>query len=182
MNYKVIRILSNLLWRYKDIDEKKTGSQIQKGTKWNYGLSKRELDSFELDLGFKLSSEIRSYYGNMNGLNNSAVKFLTKNDSRKYESIYFSYPKDIERIKELIKRAKDDNVSDEYVELIPILANKYIVNKEGGSEILSLHPGDNILYSNSLNNFLASELFGKDNKIKNYDPASFSPWLNSEII
>lgn len=166
--YEKIKNESEKYWETKVLKPNVYGFQIQTGSKWNEGLTNNEITAFESDVGFTFSQQIKDFYTAMNGLNMDGINIYAGSvpeSNYKYYPAFFSYPKDIEIIKENIKHLEETNGLSyedlpDHQKLLPLQANKYILNNTTGV-ILSMHPNDNIVFSNSIIEYLQESLFNK---------------------
>ncbi|MCU4165387.1 SMI1/KNR4 family protein [Carboxylicivirga caseinilyticus] len=86
-----------------ELDKEAYGLDFQKGTKWNIGLSDREIGEFQKELGFEFPYELKQFYKTVNGTNVPGVNTFGESGMQyNYEPIYYSYPVHVTIIKELI--------------------------------------------------------------------------------
>ncbi len=87
-----------------ELEKDIAGLQHQKGTKWKEGLSTQELIDFQNQLGFQFPEELVEFYKTMNGTDLKGVNvYAERGLSYHYAPVYFSYPEDLPKIKELIQ-------------------------------------------------------------------------------
>jgi hypothetical protein len=175
--FRNIKQLSEKLWAEKELNNNVYGFQIQKGTRWNKGLDNNDIFEFERALGISFPEIYKDYLRVMNGTDKDTINIYGNSGySYAYGEGFYSYPKDIEVMKERIKWILDsfrisenEMKSKEIPNIIPIVSHRFLlVDKTNINPILSMYGSDVILYSNSLSNFLELEIFNKKSVIS-YD-------------
>ena len=150
--FKKIKEQSEKQWENMTM-ESCYGFQIQEGSKWNKGLLEVELASFEEEMGFTFPETLRSYYRIMNGLNKPGVNVYGYSDIPfTYQSKFYSYPDDLDLIKEYINWIFEANKTDDKKleairasRIFPIYSHRFMLLDVPGNPILSMH-GDDIIY------------------------------------
>jgi hypothetical protein len=99
-----IKELTENYWDNIELNKKIYGFQIQKGTKWKKGLSENQINEFENTMGFKFPEILRDYYTIMNGVDKRQINiFGSSGCEHLYSQNIYSFPDDIQAIKNLIK-------------------------------------------------------------------------------
>ena len=102
--FETIKSLSNSYWKDTDINKRIYGFQIQKGSKWRDGLTDHEITNFENELGYKFPKSLRNFYKTMNGLDKLGINIFGNSGLEfSYRPIYYSYPDDLQLIKDIIE-------------------------------------------------------------------------------
>lgn len=152
------------------------GFQIQSGTLWNPGLSEEELTQYEMDVGFRFPSELRSFLQVMNGTNRPALDVRgSSGEENRFAPAFYSYPRDLARVKNLIEfgwmnpnqlrqtLSEEGFLLGEEAKLFPIYAHRYAVCSPDAQScpVLSIwDSSDAIVYGQSLPEYLRREVFG----------------------
>ena len=125
-SFEKIKTLSEEKWKNLELEEC-WGFQIQKNSKWKDGLSENELNEFENQLGFKFPDSLKNFYRTMNGLNKPGINISgnLKNEIPTFRSTFYSFPNDLELIKEKIDWILDSNNITEQ-DLIDLFGKKTI--------------------------------------------------------
>jgi hypothetical protein len=157
-------------WISININPKVYGFQIQKNTKWNPGLSNSDIEKFEKDLGFNFPEIYKLFLKTMNGTDKPA---------------YYSYPRDLETIQEMIEwicesfeiKVKDMD-GDKIPFIIPITQHRFLISdKTKRNPVLSMYGQDVIIYASSLKTFLINDIFYKHKQEDNLADISVDFWL-----
>lgn len=178
---------SEKLWTSVEIDPKIHGFQIQKDTKWNSGLTAKEIELFEKDLGFSFPENYRNFLNHMNGTDKAAINVYGESgEPYRYSPGYYSYPKDIGAMKNLIKktcRAFDisfddmDGIKIPYI--LPLTGHRFItISQKSENPVLSIHGNDAIVYAPSLEDFLENEVFKKPTDQEKLKGVQVNFWIS----
>lgn len=165
--FEKIKMISEQYWATTHPNNELYGFQIQENTKWKTGLNDTELLAFEKDMGFSFPPSLRNFYKVMNGLNKPGINIYGNSGVKpSFRPIFYSYPEDIDMIKESIKGIYNDNSisEDELVGLgisriFPIYQHRFMLIDVPGNPILSMHGDDIIYWADDLSKLLANELF-----------------------
>jgi hypothetical protein len=178
--------LSEKLWEEIEIQKGIYGFQVQKGTKWLTGLSDSEILDFEEELGFIFPEIYKIFIKNMNGTDKPAINIYGNFESVTYSPNYYSFPRDLEIIKNNIQwiyeefEIDEETVSREKIpHIIPIVGHRFLIadNCEE-NPILSMYGADSIPYSPNLESFLTKEILGKNVQSNFNSEVHVKFWLN----
>lgn len=183
--FKTVKRLSEKYWSTTDINKELYGFQIQKNTKWKEGLTDNQIDDFEEYLKIKFPKGLRNFYRTMNGLDRPGVMF-TENDGTEhiFSPVYYSYPNDLEVIKEKIEwtlesnnLTNDKHDTDNIPKIFPVTGHRFMV-LDDNNQILSIYGDDIIYWAENISKLIANDIF--DN-IYNVDDFESNP-TNARII
>jgi len=105
-----IKHLSEKYWSECDINPDIFGFQIQNGTKWKKGLFENELTDFQDELNIEFLEELKNFYRTMNGLDKKGINVFGSNGTEpNFNSIYYSYPDNLEQIRKNINWIYETN-------------------------------------------------------------------------
>ena len=188
--FKKLKIESEKFWEVTDINRKIFGFQIQNGTKWNKGLSENELIEFQKDLKLEFPEELKNFYRVMNGLDKKGINVNGNNgEGISFKPIYYTYPIDLELIKENINWIYESNEvnidlieQNEIPKIFPIIGHRFLIVDEN-KQILSMYGNDIIYWSENISKLIATDIFNNIKNItdfesneKNMKPIKF--WLD----
>ena len=163
--YQKLKEETEAYWENPNMYSDVSGYQFQPGTKWKPGLSKEQIQELEEEINFNLSNEIKEYLSVMNGVDREGVNLFAGNRGLNYAAIIYSFPRDIKGITDDIEKVIADsslnreNLTDQMM-VFPLMHNKYILNDESGT-VISMHPGDNVQYSDSIEQYLREVCLGQ---------------------
>ncbi|MDR0434573.1 MAG: hypothetical protein LBH21_05850 [Gracilibacteraceae bacterium] len=166
------------------MNKKIYGFQIQKETKWKNGLSENQLAEFQGIMGYEFPEILRDYYTVMNGVDMDQINVYGNSGLPcAYSKILYSFPDEVNIIKDLIQWIYAENAINEYEmkdrnisRIFPIYRHKFMLIDHDQHPVLSMYGNDIILYANSIIDLFNRE-FGK-NKIKlNYN-VNIKYWLD----
>lgn len=161
-------------WRIKSIDPAGYGFQFQPGTRWNPGLSDSAIAEYQNALGVRFPPDFKAFLRKMNGTDLPTLNvYGSSGHPLRWSVGVYSYPGDIERIREYINdvRRNRDSITMDLAEqgfdlhaeagLVPIIGHRYIVclPDSESSVVLSIvvNATDAIVYGNSLREYLERE-------------------------
>jgi hypothetical protein len=158
-------------WRNKELNPMIYGYQFQKGTCWNPGLSEKEIDRYEKDIGIAFPNELRILLGFINGTDRPTVNIYGNDGSPHQTSVgVYTYPRDLELVKSRIEVLNENwkNIRTLLSEvalthaggdLFPFFIHRFVVCGAGypGCPVISVHGRDAILYCESLRDYLEKE-------------------------
>lgn len=129
------------------------GYQIQPASIWRQGLTEEQIDSFEQALGLTFPAPLRLFYRTMNGLNKPGINIQgDSGEDFTYRSVLYSYPDDLDLIKNNIDWIYEANRMDVdklkvmgASRIFPIYSHRFMLIDEPGCPILSMY-GDDIIY------------------------------------
>ncbi|PHS14491.1 MAG: hypothetical protein COA78_05700 [Blastopirellula sp.] len=149
------------------------GFQFQPGTKWNSGLSVRDIDQYEELLGTTLPNDFRLMLQHINGTDRPNLNvYGSCGEPHRTTYRLYTYPRDLEIVREQIKVVQEDReeiaeVLLEYEEfnlpteatLFPIYGHRYLVcaPDRTKSRVLSVVGADVITYGLCLQDYLLRE-------------------------
>jgi hypothetical protein len=182
-----MKVDSERLWQNATLRSDIYGFQTQSGTKWLPGLKEVEIDAFEKDLGFRFPRIYRDFLARMNGTDKQTINiFGESGNAYTYSVGYYSYPRDLVRVKELIAWVYDAfRVAEEDVRvqaiphILPVVSHRFlIVDNCPSNPILSMHGDDVIVYARDLPTFLVNDIL-RDHAIDEDIPATLEVpfWL-----
>lgn len=155
-------------WSNIELNHKIYGFQIQPGTIWNPGLSETEILSFERAMGFKFPPIYKLFLKHMNGTDKDTINvYADSGEKFQYSAGYYSYPKDLTQMKELIQWIYESkNINSKEVEteqishILPIVSHRFlVVDRCGSNPVLSMYGDDIIAYARNLMVFLYYDIF-----------------------
>jgi len=164
--FETIKRLSEEYWSTIDINKGVYGFQIQRDTKWNNGLTDNQINDFEANLKIKFSRGLKNFYRTMNGLNKPGIN-VYGNDGTKhtFSPVYYSYPNDIEVIKEKTKwvlysnNLTNDNLNTYNIpKIFPVTGHRFII-LDDNNQILSMYGDDIIYWADNISKLIATDIF-----------------------
>ncbi|MHC6202141.1 hypothetical protein ACYULU_02990 [Breznakiellaceae bacterium SP9] len=161
------------------------GFQIQPQTKWKNGLSRNEIREFENTMGLKFPEILFDYYTVMNGINKDQKNLYGGKYEPKYSTGLYSFPDDINEIKNLIQWIYEENeINEKDMErknisrIFPIYAHRFILIDHPQNPILSMYGNDVILFANNILHLFYIDLLKNDNNIKLNEKIKINYWLD----
>ncbi len=155
--------------------------KVQPGTKWNNGLTEKEICVFENKLGFSLPLEYRVFLNTMNGFDTAQICINSeRKDKNIYEQAYYKYPRDLKTQTKLqleIDRYQKNAYkvlsesgfdTDNIVGFIPTYAHRALVvfNDKSLSPVISVWGDDIVLLADDLIKYWILELDMEDYYIR----------------
>ena len=158
---------SNVYWANTEINKDTYGFQIQKGSKWRDGLTDDEIANFENAIGFKFPTPLRNFYKTMNGLDKQGVNiFGNSGHEFSYRPIYYSYPDDLQIIKNNIEWIYEaTNMDTEKLiqlgvsRIFPVCGHRFVLVDDPKHRVLSMYGDDIIPWSDSISKLIATDIF-----------------------
>lgn len=166
--FEWLREASHAHWETVSIDRTICGFQIQPGTKWLPGISDGEIDAFETALAFRFPEALRVFLRYMNGTDRETVNVYADGGEPYRNGVgYYSFPRDLEAVKEKIRWICDSFEIDEgYVHendiphILPLVAHRFLVADRCKTHpVLSMYGTDVIPYARDLRTFLVNDVF-----------------------
>jgi hypothetical protein len=168
-----LKLLTEEEWSEQAINPLIYGFQFQRGTRWNPGLSEREIAEYENALGVRFPTDFRAFLGAMNGTDLPTLNVYGYCGEPQRQSVgVYSYPRDLEIVRQRIDDVRgwraeltitlaDEgfNFADDE-SLVPIYGHRYVVctSHFNRSVVLSIADGsDAIVYGKSLKEYLQCE-------------------------
>jgi hypothetical protein len=187
--FKFFKEFSEEAWKTAELNPDVYGFQIQKNSKWNKGLSEDELEKFQQELNIKFPESLKNFYRVMNGLNLSGINIHgSSNEEPSYQSTFYSYPNDLDLIKDYIKWIFEANkINEEFLKknevskIFPVHSHRFILTENVINQILSMYGNDIIYYADNISQLLMKDLFGeiyyRTKKINSYQNTEVKFWL-----
>lgn len=184
--FEKLKELSENKWESIELTEC-WGFQIQKKSKWNNGLTEEQLNDFENQIGFKFSQSLRNFYRTMNGLNKPGINISgdLNNEKPTFRSVFYSYPKDLDLIKEQINWILESNqlseqelINGEAPFIFPFFGHRFLI-LDSNEQVLSMYGDDIIPWADNLSKAIYKDVFDLNNdqiKLDSFKPVKF--WLN----
>jgi hypothetical protein len=157
-------------WENIEINKVIYGFQLQKGTKWLPGLTDAQITEYEKLLGFGFPEIYKMFLKCMNGMDKETINVYGESgESYKYGVGYYSYPRDINTVKENIdwickefKTTQQELDKKEIPHIVPIVSHRFLVmDRCETNPVLSMYGNDVVPYADSLNNFLFYSIFSE---------------------
>jgi hypothetical protein len=166
--FETIKSVSNIYWADTDINKGIYGFQIQKGSMWRDGLTDNEIINFENELGYKFPTPLRNFYKTMNGLDKKGINIFGNSGHKfAYRPIYYSYPDDLQIIKDNIEwiyeatNMNADKLLQEGVSRIfPICGHRFVLVDDPKHRVLSMYGKDIIAWADSISKLIATDILG----------------------
>ena len=184
-SFEKIKTLSEEKWKNLELEEC-WGFQIQKNSKWKDGLSENELNEFENQLGFKFPESLKNFYRTMNGLNKPGINISgnLKNEIPTFRSTFYSFPNDLELIKEKIDWILDSNniteqdlIDGKAPFIFPFFGHRFLII-DSNEQVLSMYGNDIIPWADNLSKGIAKDIFDLydgEVDLTNFEPVEY--WL-----
>jgi SMI1 / KNR4 family (SUKH-1) len=185
--FQKLKKKSEEYWSKIELNPRIYGFQVQKGTKWKEGLTKKEIENFEQILGFRFPQIYKDYLTVMNGTEKDTINIYgNSGEEFNYGKGYYSYPEDIEEIKDNInwilesfKVTTEDIVKKHIPNIIPIVSHRFLIaDKCVANPILSMYGDDVILYDNALPSFIENDVFNNGRQGSSLTEIAIPFWLD----
>jgi hypothetical protein len=164
--FEKLKQVTNKSWRRIEIVDNCYGLQMQSRTKWRNGLSETTLAEFEKAMGYTFPTPLKNYYLTMNGLDTPGIDVQgSHGDPPRYGAIYYSYPDDLDKIKETIEWVLDANhvaledLPAKASRIFPVKGHRFLLIDDPKLRVLSMHGDDIIYWSNGVSGLLIREEF-----------------------
>jgi hypothetical protein len=160
-------------WDIQSIDSTIHGFQFQRGTRWNPGLSDKEIAEHEAMIGARFPQDFKTFLQMMNGTDLPTINVYGNSGLPTQQSVgVYSYPRDIEIIRRRmddVRRNRDEIRTCLFHQgfdlpreagLVPVFSHRYIVcTSNEASVVLSIvvDSVDAIVYELSLKEYLERE-------------------------
>ncbi len=167
--FEGLKTVSELYWEETTPNNSIYGYQIMQHSKWRPGLHDEEILNFEKALGLPFPNALRNFYKTMNGLTKPGIN-IYGNDGTPfaYYPLFYSYPEDLELIKERIEWIYSANtITKEQLEvsgisrIFPIYSHRFLLLDVPGNPVLSMYGNDILFWADNLSKLLAIEIFNK---------------------
>jgi hypothetical protein len=164
--FETVKRLSEKYWAKTDLNKGLYGFQIQKNTKWKEGLTDNQISEFEKTLKIKFPTGLRNFYKTMNGLDKPAINVYGNDGTEHtFSPVYYSYPNDIEAIKEKIEWILESNNMtidkldmDNIPNIFPVTGHRFII-LDDNNQILSMYGDDIIYWAENISKLIANDIF-----------------------
>jgi len=173
-NFEKLKFESEKLWSNKKLEDNIYGFQIQTGSKWKKGLKDEELKIFQEKLEVEFPDSLKNFYRTMNGLDRPGINVLAEKGEEKHGTVFYSYPDDINEMKEYINWVMEENNSVKYNKgeippIIPYYGHRFLIIDKH-EQVLSMHGNDIILWAENLIQGIAQDIFEINfNKMKDIE-------------
>ena len=165
--FKQIKRFCEKHWEGIKIKEMLIGFQIQPHTKWRKGLSEEELSNFEKDAGISFPFVLKNFYRTMNGLDKPAVNVYSDVSHKHiYHPYYYSYPEDIQFIKDqieavFIKNGLTDNdlLICDISRIFPVGPDTYLLVDVIPCPVIYTDGDEVVFRADSLSKFIVTDIF-----------------------
>jgi hypothetical protein len=190
--FEAIKKIANDYWSDKEISKDVYGFQIQKGTKWKNGLSDLEIAKFEDEIGFKFPTALRNFYKTMNGIDKKGINvYGNSGENFAYQPIYYSYPEDLDIIKEYITWIYEENkvnydqlLQENISRIFPVCGHRFVLVDGTENYVLSMYGDDVIFWADNISKLVATDIFKNiDNMIdykSNPNDVAVKFWIKDE--
>lgn len=132
--FRWLKKMSEKVWENTEMKLGVFGFQTQKETKWLEGLSEEEIAEYESELGFSFPEIYKFYLRNMNGTDKPAINNYEDSKEVAYASNYYSFPRDLEIVKDRIKWIYEEFLVDEeevrrknIPHIIPFVGHRFLI-------------------------------------------------------
>ncbi|MFO0954002.1 MAG: hypothetical protein U0835_23180 [Isosphaeraceae bacterium] len=158
-------------WRTQSMDPALYGFQFQKGTRWNPGLSEKQISRYERDLGISFPIDLRLFFAHLNGTDLETLNVYGNSGEPYLKGVgVYSYPNDLDVVKERIADIVEEftDVSSLLFDvglgkkggnLLPFYNNRYVVCGSDYPDVpvLSVEGNDAIVYATDFRGYLEKE-------------------------
>lgn len=183
-----LKKLSEKLWENVGLEQGVFGFQTQSGTKWESGLIEDEIGDYEKELGFDFPEIYKFYLRNMNGTDKPATNIYGNGETTASAPHYYSFPQDLEAVKDRIKWIYDEFFVDEeevkrerIPHIIPIVSHRFLIADNcQANPVLSMYGRDVIIYAPNLQSFLIADIFKKHSFAPTDLTFQIKLWLNDD--
>lgn len=180
--FKELKVKSEGYWRTVELDSDIFGFQTQKNTKWNTGLTEKQIDLFEHELKIKFPDGLKNYYRVMNGVDLPAINIYgNSGQAPTYSNNFYSYPDDLALIKKKInwiyksnKITKEELTLKVISQIFPVSGHRFVLVDIKEELVLSMYGDDIIYWTDNISKLLVTEIF-KDKQL----PTAFKAQLSN---
>lgn len=161
-SFELIKEQSEPLWEKIKIDLH-WGFQIQQGSKWKKGLSEKELTDFQSEMNMIFPEALKNFYRTMNGLDKPGLNNYSGEAEVDYHPKFYSFPDDIEIIKDTIAWVFEANKINErslkdIPPIFPYYGHRFLIFHED-KNVLSMYGNDIIQWAANLSKGIANDIF-----------------------
>jgi hypothetical protein len=184
-----LKKMSEKVWENVELKRGVFGFQNQRETKWLEGLSEEEITEYENELGFAFPKIYKFYLRNMNGTNKPAINNYGDSEVVAYAADYYSFPRDLEIVKDRIKWIYDEFlINEEEVKrkniphIIPIVGHRFLIADNCAENlVLSMYGRDVIIYAPNLQKFLVADIFENSSMVETNLNYEVKLWLDDDL-
>ena len=184
-----LKKMSERVWENIELKRGVFGFQNQKETKWLEGLSEEEIAEYEIELGFVFPEIYKFYLRNMNGTDKPAINTYGDSETVVYAADYYSFPRDLEAVKDRIKWIYDEFLVDEeevkrekIPHIIPIVSHRFLIADNcAENPVLSMYGRDVIIYAPNLQKFLIADIFENSSMVETDSNYEIKIWLDGDL-
>lgn len=174
--FETVKRQSEIYWATTDINKGLYGFQIQRNTKWKDGLTDNQIDDFEKKLNIKFSKGLKNFYKSMNGLDKPGINVYGNDGTEHtFSPVYYSYPDDIELIKEKIEWILEANNltsdklnTDNIPKIFPVTGHRFLI-LDDNNHILSMYGDDIIYWAESISKLVVNDIFDKIYNVEDFE-------------
>jgi len=186
--FQWLKKMSEKVWENIEMKRGIFGFHTQKETKWLEGLSEEEIAEYETELGFAFPEIYKFYLRNMNGTDKPAVNTYGDSEAVAYASDYYSFPRDLEIIKDRINWIYDEFLVDEeevkrqnISHIIPIVSHRFLIADNCvENPVLSMYGRDVAVYAPNLQKFLIADIFENSSMVATDINYEIKLWLDDD--
>ncbi len=185
-----LKKMSEKVWENVELKRGVFGFQTQKETKWLEGLSEEEIAEYEIELGFAFPEIYKFYLRNMNGTDKLAINTYGDSEEVAYAADYYSFPRDLEIVKDRIKWIYEEFLVDEeevrsekIPHILPIVSHRFLIADNCvENPVLSMYGKDVVVYAPSLQKFLVADIFENGSMIAADISYEIKLWLDDDLF
>jgi hypothetical protein len=185
-----LKKMSEKVWESIELKRGVFGFQTQKETKWLEGLSEDKIAEYEIELGFAFPEIYKFYLRNMNGTEKPAINTYGDSETVAYTADYYSFPRDLEIVKDRIKWIYEEFLVDEdeirrekIPHIIPIVGHRFLIADNcAENPVLSIYGRDAIVYAPNLQKFLIADIFENSSMVETNLTFEIKLWLDDDLF
>lgn len=184
--FRWLKELSERVWGNIEVKRGIYSFQTQKEMKWLEGLAEKEIADYESELGFAFPEIYKFYLRNMKGTDKPAINNYGDSEVVASISDYYSFPRDLEIVKDRIKWIYDEFFVDEeeirrekIPHIIPIVSHRFLIADNcAENPVLSIYGRDVITYAPNLQKFLVADIFENSSMVETDLNYEIKLWLD----
>ncbi len=186
--FRWLKKMSEKIWENLEMKRGIFGFQTQKETKWLEGLTEAEITEYEIELGFAFPEIYKFYLRNMNGTDKPAINNYGDSEIIAYAPDYYSFPRDLEAVKDRIRWIYDEFFIDEeeikrekIPHIIPIVGHRFLIADNcAENPVLSMYGRDVVVYAPNLQKFLIADIFENSSMVAADINYEIKLWLDDD--
>lgn len=183
-----LKKMSEKVWENIELKRGVFGFQTQKETKWLEGLFEEEIAEYEVELGFSFPEIYKFYLRNLNGTDKPAINTYGDSEAVAYAPYYYSFPRDLEIVKDRIKWIYNEFLVDEeeiererIPHIIPIVGHRFLIADNcAENPVLSMYGRDVVVYAPNFQKFLIADIFENGFTVTNDIDYKIKLWLDDD--